>query len=183
MGYFQSQFLPIIVLLLGIISIQSGVSLPMNETMQEESPSNHLRCQLSESICSFSCLFGGYKTGLCIPNENGGKACVCVNEMLQESICQPDNEEKTSAYMCAGYCQVIGRQTGNCENNVCECSRERFYLSRDYLCVANEVCSMHCQIVRGGSNGKCSGPNNWDCECDYGFSHDDSMSFNSTSSD
>ncbi|CAB4054695.1 unnamed protein product [Lepeophtheirus salmonis] len=163
MGYFQSQFLPIIVLLLGIISIQSGVSLPMNETMQEESPR--------------------YKTGLCIPNENGGKACVCVNEMLQESICQPDNEEKTSAYMCAGYCQVIGRQTGNCENNVCECSRERFYLSRDYLCVANEVCSMHCQIVRGGSNGKCSGPNNWDCECDYGFSHDDSMSFNSTSSD
>ncbi|CAB4054711.1 unnamed protein product [Lepeophtheirus salmonis] len=138
MGYFQSQFLPIIVLLLGIISIQSGVSLPMNETMQEESPR--------------------YKTGLCIPNENGGKACVCVNEMLQESICQPDNEEKTSAYMCAGYCQVIGRQTGN-------------------------FCSMHCQIVRGGSNGKCSGPNNWDCECDYGFSHDDSMSFNSTSSD
>nr|XP_040578170.1 uncharacterized protein LOC121126879 [Lepeophtheirus salmonis] len=80
MGYFQSQFLPIIVLLLGIISIQSGVSLPMNETMQEESPSNHLRCQLSESICSFSCLFGGYKTGLCIPNENGEKLAFALTK-------------------------------------------------------------------------------------------------------
>ncbi|QQP52758.1 Uncharacterized protein FKW44_005005, partial [Caligus rogercresseyi] len=43
--------------------------------------SNHeLRCQLSDIVCQVTCFLGGQQSGICVPNDKGGKAA-SVSEM------------------------------------------------------------------------------------------------------
>ncbi|QQP52756.1 Uncharacterized protein FKW44_005001, partial [Caligus rogercresseyi] len=72
---------------------------------------SHLRCAISESVCKLSCYLAGQKTGACIPNEAGGSQCICIQDQFETNICDIEDDE-TSGYKCAAYCQIRGRRTG-----------------------------------------------------------------------
>ncbi|CAB4054709.1 unnamed protein product [Lepeophtheirus salmonis] len=142
------------------------LSISLSTNLKRVKRNDLVRCGLTESVCKWTCRLGGHSGGFCSPDADGGSSCICSEEDLEKYVCGGDVGPEIAGYSCAGFCQAKGRQSGNCDliKNECACTKEYLQLSH-IKCINDEVCSVFCQYKERKANGRCEGPNKWDCKC------------------